>query len=243
MNCYNQLPKEARSTAAWQLFLPGGPLANCYGLTHNDRAILATILSERHEGDLADPESGKAIKELMPGGKIAQQAAKYLGKILALAGLCSPLPGLATLLLSSGGPSKHGSGRVYFEHTPPTIEHDDSNRDSTCRNGRRDPDRTRVGDNDGSSIGSVDERNQDLDQEVVILRTGLSLEGHAVHGQVAVRVNKGHPLLEAPHIHDAVKALAEAAAKTHGFVGSHSFSDNYGDEPNYLSKGKSVQYS
>ncbi|OAQ33875.1 actin-like ATPase domain-containing protein, partial [Linnemannia elongata AG-77] len=97
MNCYNQLPKEARSTAAWQLFLPGGALANCYGLTHNDRAILATVLSERHEGDLADPDSGDAIKKLMPGGKIARQAAKYLGKILALAGLCSPLPGLATL--------------------------------------------------------------------------------------------------------------------------------------------------
>ncbi|KAF9126156.1 hypothetical protein BGW39_006841 [Mortierella sp. 14UC] len=247
MNCYNHLPKEARSTAAWQLFLPGGALANCYGLTHNDRAILATVLSERHEGDLADPESGNAIKKLMPGGKIARQAAKYLGKILALAGLCSPLPGLATLLLGSGGPSKHGSGRVSFEHTPPTIERGTgTNGDSTRRNGRRDPDRTRVGDNDRSSIGSLDDNNnsnRDLDQEVVILRTGLSFEGHAVHGQVAVRVDKGHPLLEAPHVQDAVKALAEAAAKTHGFVGSHSSLDDHSDEPNYLNKGKSVQYT
>ncbi|KAF9904685.1 hypothetical protein EC991_002432 [Linnemannia zychae] len=248
MNCYNQLPKEARSTAAWQLFLPGGALANCYGLTHNDRAILATVLSERHEGDLADPESGNAIKRLMPGGKIARQAAKYLGKILALAGLCSPLPGLATLLLSSGGPSKHGSGRISFEHTlPPTIEHGSgTNGDGTRRNGRRDPDRTRVGDNDRSSIGSIDDgdnNNRDLDQEVVILRTGLSQEGQAVHGQVAVRVDKGHPLLEAPHVHDAVKSLAEAAAKTHGFVGSHPPSGGHGDEPYYLNKGKSVQYS
>ncbi|KAK3841326.1 MAG: Ppx/GppA phosphatase family-domain-containing protein [Linnemannia gamsii] len=239
MNCYNQLPKEARSTAAWQLFLPGGALANCYGLTHSDRAILATVLSERHEGDLADPESGEAIKKLMPGGKIARQAAKYLGKILALAGLCSPLPGLATLLLGSGGPTKHGSGRISFEHTSPSIEHGDN---STRRSGRRDPDRTRVGNEDRSSIGSIDDtRDRDLDQEVVILQEGRSSEGRAVHGQVAVRVDKGHPLLEAPHIHEAVKELAEAAAKTHGFVGSHYSFDDHEDD--HLNKGKSVQYS
>ncbi|KAF9430213.1 hypothetical protein BGZ76_000929, partial [Entomortierella beljakovae] len=108
MNCYNQLPKEARSTAAWQLFLPGGALASCYGLTHYDRAILATVLSERHDGDLADPDQGDAIKKMIPGGKIARQAVKYLGKILSLAGLCSPIPGTATLLFGSGGVPRHG---------------------------------------------------------------------------------------------------------------------------------------
>ncbi|KAG0263403.1 hypothetical protein BGZ95_003808 [Linnemannia exigua] len=243
MNCYNQLPKEARSTAAWQLFLPGGALANCYGLTHNDRAILATVLSERHEGDLADPETGNAIKKLMPGGKVARQAARYLGKILALAGLCSPLPGLATLLLGSGGPMKHGSGRVSFEHTPPSIEHGTNGDNNTRRSGRRDPDRTRVGNEDRSSIGSLDDtRDRGLDQEFVILQAGLSPEGHAVHGQVAVRVDKGHPLLEAPHVHEAVKELAAAAAKTHGFVGSHSSFDDH-EDVHHLNKGKSVQYS
>jgi retrograde regulation protein 2 len=250
MNCYNQLPKEARSTAAWQLFLPGGALANCYGLTHNDRAILATVLSERHEGDLADPESGDAIKKLMPGGKIARQAAKYLGKILALAGLCSPLPGLATLLLGpGGGHSKHGTGRISFEHqSPPTIDAGaDADAEGQHRNnrgaGRRDADRTRVGEEeDRLSIGSFEERQRGLNQEVVILRAGLTDEGHPVHGQVAVRVDKGHPLLEAPHVHEAVKALSEAAAKTHGFIGSHSSPGGHG-EPNYLNKGKSVQHS
>ncbi|KAF9545271.1 hypothetical protein EC957_011145 [Mortierella hygrophila] len=236
MNCYNQLPKEARSTASWQLFLPGGALANCYGLTHNDRAILATVLSERHEGDLADPESGDAIKKLMPGGKIARQAAKYLGKILALAGLCSPLPGLATLLLGTGGGhSKHGTGRISFEHhSSPTID--------IGAEGRRDADRTRVGEEDRSTIGSFEERQRDLNQEVVILQRGLSSEGQHVHAQVAVRVDKGHPLLEAPHVHDAVKSLAEAAAKTHGFVGSHASTVGH-DEDHYPNKGKSVQYS
>ncbi|KAF8947342.1 hypothetical protein BGZ47_009529 [Haplosporangium gracile] len=241
MNCYNQLPKEARSTAAWQLFLPGGALANCYGLTHNDRAILATVLSERHEGDLADPESGNAIKKLMPGGKIARQAAKYLGKILALAGLCSPLPGLATLLLGAGGGhSKHGTGRVSFEHhSPPSI--DNGTEEHCTGERRRDADRTRVGEEDRSTIGSLDERQRDLNQGVVILSRGLSPEGQHVHGQVAVRVDKGHPLLEAPHVHDAVKALAEAAAKTHGFVGSHSSPAEH-EEDNHLKKGKSVQH-
>ncbi|KAF9928230.1 hypothetical protein FBU30_002544, partial [Linnemannia zychae] len=235
MNCYNQLPKEARSTAAWQLFLPGGALANCYGLTHNDRAILATVLSERHEGDLADPDMGNMIKKLMPGGKIARQAAKYLGKILALAGLCSPLPGLATLLLSSGGPTKHGSGRISFEHSPPTIGDGTNGRDG--HRGRRDPDRTRIGDR--SSIGSIDD-DDEHQREVVILREGLSSQGQVLHGQVAIRVDRGHPLLEAPHIHDAVKALSEAAAKTHGFISSHSHEI---EEPNYFNKGKSVQYA
>ncbi|KAF9086483.1 hypothetical protein BGX23_008832 [Mortierella sp. AD031] len=240
MNCYNQLPKEARSTAAWQLFLPGGALANCYGLTHNDRAILATVLSERHEGDLADPESGDAIRKLMPGGKVARQAAKYLGKILALAGLCSPLPGLATLLLGGAGPSKHGSGRVSFEHhSPPTIENGTNGGGGGGRRngGRRDPDRTRVGEEDRSSIGSDEDDRDELDQEVVVLQAGLSSEGHTVHGKVVVRVEKGHPLLEAPHVHDAVKSLAQAAAKTHGFVGPHSAED---EEPDYLNKGKGV---
>lgn len=246
MNCYNQLPKEARSTAAWQLFLPGGALANCYGLTHNDRAILATVLSERHEGDLADPDSGDEIKKLMPGGKIARQAAKYLGKILALAGLCSPLPGLATLLLGAGGGhSKHGTGRISFEHhSPPTIDTGAEADGGQHRNGggRRDADRTRVGEEDRSSIGSHEERQRDLNKEVVILQRGLSSEGQHVHGQVAVRVDKGHPLLEAPHVHDAVKALAEAAAKTHGFIESHSSTGEH-DEDHYPNKGKSVQYS
>lgn len=240
MNCYNQLPKEARSTAAWQLFLPGGALANCYGLTHNDRAILATVLSERHEGDLADPESGDAIKKLMPGGKIARQAAKYLGKILALGGLCSPLPGLATLLLGpGGGHSKHGTGRISFEHhPPPTIDVG-----ASADTGRRDADRTRVAEEeDRLSIGSFEQRQIDLNQEVVILRAGVSAEGQAVHSQVAVRVDKGHPLLEAPHVHDAVKSLSEAAAKTHGFVGSHSSPGGH-DDSNHPNKGKGVQYS
>ncbi|KAF9339542.1 hypothetical protein BGZ91_005597 [Linnemannia elongata] len=234
MNCYNQLPKEARSTAAWQLFLPGGALANCYGLTHNDRAILATVLSERHEGDLTDPDSGDAIKKLMPGGKIARQAAKYLGKILALAGLCSPLPGLATLLLGpGGGHSKHGTGRISFgHHCPPTI-----NTGAEVEGGQ-----PRNGEEDRSTISSLEERQRDLNQEVVILQRGLSPEGQHVHGQVAVRVDKGHPLLEAPHVQDAVKALAEAAAKTHGFVGSHS-STSEDDEDHHPNKGKSVQYS
>lgn len=219
MNCYNQLPKEARSTAAWQLFLPGGALANCYGLTHGDRATLATVLSERHDGDLADPESGDAIKKLVPGGKIARQACKYLGKILTLGGLCAPLPGMASLLLSSG-PSKHGSGRVSFEQSPSPIE-----------NGRRrprDPDRTRVGDEP-----SDDEHEQDVDgpNDIVVLNAS---EGGRGHGQVVIRVDKGHPLLEAPNVQDAVQALAKAAAKSHGFNGG----EHVQDEGDYIGKGK-----
>lgn len=214
MNCYNQLPKEARSTAAWQLFLPGGALANCYGLTHGDRATLATVLSERHEGDLADPDSGDAIKKLVPGGKVARQACKYLGKILTLAGLCSPLPGMASLILS-GGPSKHGSGRVTFEQSPSP---------SNGRRRPRDPDRTRVGDEP-----SDDEHEQDADgsDDIVVLQAS---EGGQGHGQVVIRVDKGHPLLEAPNVQDAVRALAEAAAKSHGFTGgAHAKDSDEGD--------------
>ncbi|KAG0332077.1 hypothetical protein BG004_001393 [Podila humilis] len=221
MNCYINLPKEARSTAAWQLFLPGGALANCYGLTHADRAILATVLSERHDGDLADPDSGDAIKKLVPGGKVARQACKYLGKILTLAGLCSPLPGMATLLLSNAGPSKHGSaGRVTFEQSPgtPAI----GNGSNGHRSRPRDPDRTRVGEDDDD-----EEQNGGLN-DIVILQAS---EGGTGHGQVVIRVDKGHPVLEAPNVHDAVQALADAAVKSHGFTGGVH-------EADYLSKGK-----
>ncbi|KAF9307221.1 hypothetical protein BGZ74_009054 [Mortierella antarctica] len=219
MNCYNHLPKEARSTAAWQLFLPGGALANCYGLTHRDRATLATVLSERHDGDLADPETADAIKKLVPGGKTARQACKYLGKILTLGGLCAPLPGMASLLLS-GGPSKHGNGRVSFEQSP----------SPSTGNGRRrprDPDRTRVGDEP-----SDDEHEQDVDgpNDIVVLNAS---EGGQGHGQVVIRVDKGHPLLEAPNVQDAVRALTEAAAKSHGL--NHGVHDQ--DEGDY-GKGK-----
>ncbi|KAI1319978.1 hypothetical protein EDD11_002309 [Mortierella claussenii] len=233
MNCYNHLPKEARSTAAWQLFLPGGALANCYGLTHSDRAILASVLSERHEGDLADPGMGDTVKKLIPGGKVACQAVKYLGKILTLAGLCSPLPGTATLLLSGGGlPNKHGSGRVTFEQSPGT---------SNGRRHRRDPDRTRVGE-DPSSGESEDEHERDvengLENRVIVLQQGLLPSGVQAHGQVVLKVEKGHPLLMAPNVQDAVKALAEAAAKTHGFTGAL-----LKGEPSDMKKGKGVNYN
>ncbi|GJJ79012.1 exopolyphosphatase / guanosine-5'-triphosphate,3'-diphosphate pyrophosphatase [Entomortierella parvispora] len=222
MNCYNQLPKEARSTAAWQLFLPGGALANCYGLTHGDRAILATVLSQRHEGDLADPESGDAIKKLIPGGKIAKQACKYLGKILALAGLCSPLPGMATLLLA-GGPSKHG-GRIVFEQSPT----DDNRRH------RRDPDRTRVGEDPASE----NELEEEEEQGVVILQAARTPEGLTTHGQVVVRIEKGHPLLAAPNVQEAIDSLAQAAKKAHGFSGPAPHVQ--GEDIGYIGKGKDV---
>ncbi|KAG0050066.1 hypothetical protein BGZ83_005151 [Gryganskiella cystojenkinii] len=236
MNCYNQLPKEARSTAAWQLFLPGGALANCYGLTHGDRAILATVLSERHEGDLADPESGDAIKKLIPGGKIAKQASKYLGKILALAGLCSPLPGMATLLLAGGGgpSSKHG-GRIIFEQAPPEIG-------NGGRRNRRDPDRTRVGDEDPSSELEDDIENEDEEHGVVILQAARTAENVNTHGQVIVRIEKGHPLLAAPNVQDAIKSLAQAAKKTHGF-GGPTTGHGKGAELGYVGKGKDVSYT
>ncbi|KAF8938113.1 Ppx/GppA phosphatase family-domain-containing protein [Dissophora ornata] len=215
LNCYNQMAKEARSTAAWQLFLPGGALANCYGLTHHDRAILATVLAERHEGGLADPDTGDVIKKLIPGGKVARQAAKYLGKILALAGLCSPLPGMATMLLGSGSLSKHG-GRIFFEQAPG---------DGHRRN-RRDPDRTRVGD-EPVSDDDVEDENDGL----VILQAGLLPGGVRGHSQVVVRINKGHPLLMSPNVQSAVKELAKAASKTNGLTASLA------EEP---SKGKGV---
>jgi len=228
MNCYNQLPKEARSTAAWQLFLPGGALANCYGLTHGDRAVLASVLSERHEGDLADPESGDTIKKLVPGGKIAKQACKYLGKILALAGLCSPLPGMATLLLA-GGPSKHG-GRIVFEQSP--AEGGKGNR----RN-RRDPDRTRV----GESENELEDEDEEEEQGVVILQAARTPEGLTTHGQVVARIEKGHPLLAAPNVQEAIDSLAQAAKKAHGFGGSAPHVK--GEDIGYTGKGKDVSYA
>ncbi|KAF9357689.1 hypothetical protein BGX26_003267 [Mortierella sp. AD094] len=234
MNCYNQLPKEARSTAAWQLFLPGGALANCYGLTHSDRATLATVLSERHEGDLADPDSGDTIKKLIPGGKIARQAAKYLGKILALAGLCSPLPGMATLLFGSGGVPRHGAGRISFEQSPI----DPSTGNGSHRD-RRDNDRTRVG-GEPSWGGAGDDHGRDEEGRngVVVLQAGYSPTGVAAHGHIVLRIDRGHPLLMAPNVQDAVKSLAEAAAKTHGFTGSLA-----SEEPGHVGKGKGVHYA
>ncbi|KAG0257096.1 hypothetical protein BG011_004177 [Mortierella polycephala] len=225
MNCYNQMAKEARSTAAWQLFLPGGALANCFGLTHSDRAILATVLAERHEGGLADPDTGDTIKKLIPGGKVARQAAKYLGKILALAGLCSPLPGMATQFLGSGsGLGKHG-GRIRFGQSPPSIENGNHKK-------RRDHDRTRVGDGPSSSS---DSSGDECDGDIVVLQSGLNPEGILTHGQVVVRIEKGHPLLDAPNMQEAIRSLAKAAAKTHGFHASHPV-----DEPaSYSGKGKS----
>ncbi|KAG0353192.1 hypothetical protein BGZ54_002364 [Gamsiella multidivaricata] len=240
MNCYNQLPKEARSTAAWQLFLPGGALANCYGLTHSDRAILATVLSERHEGDLADPHTGDVVKELIPGGKVAHQAVKYLGKILALAGLCSPMPGMATLLLGHGGVPKH-SGRIFFEQSPIVNQPSIGESSSNHRN-RRDPDRTRV----GGELSTDESDNEDeeggergADKEIVVLQAGLLPGGAVAHSGVVVKVAKGHPLLMSPNVQEAVKALAEAAAKTHGFTASLVAKD---EEPNHLNKGKGVHH-
>ncbi|KAG0214112.1 hypothetical protein BGX28_002628 [Mortierella sp. GBA30] len=226
MNCYNQMPKEARSTAAWQLFLPGGALANCYGLTHGDRAILATVLAERHEGDLADPDAGDSIKNLIPGGKVARQATKYLGKILALAGLCSPLPGTATVLLGSAGlPIRHGGSRIYFEQLPSSP---------SLRNGnRRDPDRTRVGDDPGTD--NEQDNDAEGDDGVVVLQSSSLVSGVASHGQVVIRVDRGHPLLEAPNVQDAVKSLAHAATKAHGFAGAYPR-----DEPGSSKKDNDV---
>ncbi|KAF9430351.1 hypothetical protein BGZ94_007263 [Podila epigama] len=219
MNCYNNMPKEARSTAAWQLFLPGGAQANCYGLTHSERATLATILSERHEGDLADPETGDAIKKLVPGGKIARQACKYLGKILTLAGLCAPLPGMATLLLGSAGPSRHTGGRVTFEQWPVGTG------GGRRQNRRRDPDRTRVGEDSSSSDEDEHEQDAGGPNDIVVLQAS---EGGQGHGQVVVRIDKGHPLLESPNVQDAVRALAEAAAKSHGLNGGSHDTGNFG---------------
>ncbi|KAG0311892.1 hypothetical protein BGZ99_009842 [Dissophora globulifera] len=242
MNCYNQLPKEARSTAAWQLFLPGGALANCYGLTHSDRAILATVLAGRHEGDLADPANGEAVKKLIPGGKIAKQAVKYLGKILALAGLCSPLPGTATLLLSGSGVPRHGGG-IFFEQSPsdstePSNGSDGHNR----RNRRHDPDRTRVGDEHSEDVhhDPRDEHGRDTEDDggFVVLQAGLLPGGEVAHGKVVARFDRGHPLLMAPNVQEAVKSLAQAAAKTHGFTGSL-----VPEEPSYMNKGKGVHYA
>ncbi|KAF9111142.1 hypothetical protein BGX27_005350 [Mortierella sp. AM989] len=224
MNCYNQMPKEARSTAAWQLFLPGGALANCYGLTHSDRAILATVLSIRHEGDLADPDLGDAIKKLIPGGKIARQAVKYLGKILALAGLCSPLPGMATLLFGSTGVPRHGSGRISFEQSP-----------ISGNEGRRghDPDKTHIG--EPSSDGSDNGKDGGFGEgDIVVLQAGYSPTGVSAHGHIVLRIDKGHPLLMAPNVQDAIKSLADAAAKTHGFTGSLANEES--------SKGKGVHF-
>ncbi|KAF9199986.1 hypothetical protein BGZ49_009813 [Haplosporangium sp. Z 27] len=225
MNCYNQLPKEARSTAAWQLFLPGGSLANSYGLTHNDRAILASVLAERHEGDLADPASGDAIKKLIPGGKIARKAVKYLGRILALAGLCSPLPGTATLLFGSGGVPKHGSGRISFEQAPI------NGGDRRNRN-RRDNDKTRVG-----GEPSWDGTEEEEENDIVVLQEGRFPSGVTAHGHVVLRIDRGHPLLMAPNIQDAIKTLVKAAAKTHGFIEEHM-----DQGPSYPSKGKGIHH-
>ncbi|KAF9999234.1 hypothetical protein BGZ79_007154 [Entomortierella chlamydospora] len=219
MNCYNQLPKEARSTAAWQLFLPGGALANCYGLTHGDRAILATVLAKRHEGDLADPDTGDAIKKLIPGGKIAREAVKYLGKVLALGGLCSPLPGMATMLFGSGGVPKHGTGHISFEQLDPSTGHRD----------RRDNDKTHVG-GEHSLDGTGDD-------DLVVLQAGYSPTGEPVHGHVVIRVYKDSPILNAPNVQDAIKSLTEAASNTHGFTGSL-----VRKEPD-MGKGKGVHHA
>ncbi|KAF9897477.1 hypothetical protein BX616_005529, partial [Lobosporangium transversale] len=192
LNCYNQMPKEARSTAAWRLFLPGGALANCYGLTHSDRAILATVLAERHDGDLADPDTANVVKKLIPGGKVARQAAKYLGKILDLAGLCSPLPGIATLLLGGGGAPRHGGG-ILFEQVP--------EQSNGGRRNRRDNEKTRV-----EGEPSEDEQGPEDEEKVVVLAAGLLPSGGIAHGQVALRIDKtskGHPLLMAPNVQAA----------------------------------------
>ncbi|KAF9366118.1 hypothetical protein BGX34_006119 [Mortierella sp. NVP85] len=229
MNCYNQLPKEARSTAAWQLFLPGGSLANCYGLTHSDRAILATALAERHEGDLADPETADAVKKLIPGGKVARQAVRYLGRILGLAGLFSPLPGLATLLLSTAGLPNKERGHISFVHKPHPSRKDGNGKK---KHRHRDHDRTRVGDGHSSSSSSSSSDESDNERErggrhkdehrVVILKAGTLPSGAVAHGRVVVRVRKGHPLLVSPNVLEALEDLAKAATKTHGFTGTLS---------------------
>ncbi|KAI8362969.1 Ppx/GppA phosphatase family-domain-containing protein [Mortierella sp. GBAus27b] len=231
MNCYNQLPKEARSTAAWQLFLPGGALANCYGLTHSDRAILATALAERHEGDLADPDTGDAVKKLIPGGKVARQAVKYLGRILGLAAVCSPLPNLATHLLSTNTVPHKKRGHLSFVHKPhPSGPSKDNGKKHKHRS--RDANRTRVGGDESSSSssssssdesdneprrGGKDRKGKDHHRKL-ILKIGTLPSGAAAHGQVKVRIQKSHALLVAPTVEEAVEELAKAAQKTQGFT-------------------------
>ncbi|KAF9978782.1 hypothetical protein BGZ73_000429 [Actinomortierella ambigua] len=221
MNCYLYMPKEARSTAAFHLFLPGGALANCPGLTHADRAILATVLAERHDGDLADPELGEQIKKLVPGGKLAKQACKYLGKILALAGLCAPLPGVASMVMGSGVNTKPG-GRIVFDHRPVVVDQPREEGGQEGGGGRRRRRHRRGassksndrGSGSSSSSGSGSDSGSDSDQGRVVILQGVREIGQH---HVVVRLEHGHPILEAPVIQQAIDDLAKAAKKTRGF--------------------------
>ncbi|KAF9578195.1 hypothetical protein BGW38_006141 [Lunasporangiospora selenospora] len=269
VNCFNNLPKETRSTASWQLFLPGGALSNCYGLTHTDRAILATVLAERHEGDLADPDTAELVKALIPGQKISKQACKYLGKILCFAGMISPMPQMATHILGHGvlPAGKHG-GRLYFEQAPRTENEGDLT--VSGHQNRRDPNRTRVGgehsdsdsssgssDSDGARRGrkrrdvhgkgkQVEDGNENVSEEMVVLREAITAEGTRVHGRVLIRVEKGHPLLDSPNVQQMILDMVEAAKKAHGFHGKHDNEKDSGrkgkGKAELVGKGKAKEF-
>ncbi|KAF9155975.1 hypothetical protein DFQ26_009516 [Actinomortierella ambigua] len=231
MNCYVNMPKEARSTAAFHLFLPGGAMANCPGLTHSDRAILATVLAERHDGDLADPELGDQIKKLVPGGKWERQTCKYLGKILALAGLCAPLPGVAAMVMGGGATTQPG-GRIIFDHRPVVDqdakedeeEGEEGQQQEGGGDGRRRRRRRRHGHRRGASgksahkgsgsSGSESDSGSDSDGGRVVILQGVREIGQH---HVEVRLERGHPILEAPVIKEAIDDLAKAAKKTQSF--------------------------
>ncbi|KAI9006598.1 Ppx/GppA phosphatase family-domain-containing protein [Phycomyces nitens] len=98
-NMTSHFPKESRAFVAFHMPLASGPLANVPGLDHHERAILSLLMAYRQGGAIPDPIF-YTIQKMV--GRKGIATCKYIGRLMELVFIVSPLEGGVGLLFKSG---------------------------------------------------------------------------------------------------------------------------------------------